>query len=152
MTSLIWMRPPSGIHLSEASAKGYALLRSWEDLAPLEASQLNAVDAVAQQRRGRRLPSHLQAPPVLPDSEPSHQPEASFSEVHGAVLRSSQAFYQWHAKLEALRVSEAEEKYEDYGAALETQRETCQETTRLIHDTLAALNQSVKLFKEAVGR
>lgn len=131
------------MHLGDVAAKGYALLRSWEDLAPLDAEQIAAVETLASHCRVRDLPDHLRDAPSEMAS-----PEAR----EEGVLQSSQAFLQWNAKLEALRVTEAEERVDAYVQALESQMSICQEASALVHNTLAALNQTLKLYKDAVGR
>ena len=135
---------------TDAAAKGYALLRKWEDLSPLDAEQLATIDLIAQRSHTRPLPAHLVSTPT--DRDTSSRQETVSAEETGAVLHNSQAFYQWYAKLEALRVSEAERKYDDYAATLAAQLKTCHDASRLIHDTLTALNQTLKLYKDAVGR
>lgn len=136
--------------LAEASAKGYALLRNWDECAPLDSEQVAAVDLVSSYCRSRSLPDHLSQLPS--EHDPESLPETSFRGEEGEVLSSSQAFLEWYTKLDALRVSEAEKKYEDYAAVLSSQLKTCEDVSQLVHDTLGHLNQTLKLFKDAVGK
>lgn len=73
-------------------------------------------------------------------------------DLEGAVLQSSQNFYQWHAKLEAFRAREAEEKYREYADTLMGHLDSCGRIGVVIDGTVEVLDGVMAYHKDAVGR
>eukprot|EP00210_Caulerpa_lentillifera_P003273 g3124.t1 len=145
-----------------AAARGYEILSSWEQSAPLDSEQLALIDLISKHCQERPLPAHLR-PGVVSETpqrtplEDSTRQEGQAStgdalEMDGVVLHTTQQFYKWYGKLEAVRLSETEEEYKDCAKQLKRQLATCKEAKELIHDTLITLEEIVKLHKDAVGR
>lgn len=68
------------------------------------------------------------------------------------VLQTSQKFYRWHAKLEAVKAREAEEKYREYADTLADHLQTCAQISGVIDDTSQVLDDVLAGHKDAVGR
>lgn len=153
---------PSTGKLVGAAARGYEILSSWEETAPLDSEQLALIEVISKHCQDRPLPPHLTSSP-LPDLPPvpttedptrqdTQQTTGDVLELEGVVLHTTQQFYKWYAKLEALRISETEEEYKECAKHLKQQLTTCKDAKHLIQETLNALDEILRLYKDAVGR
>lgn len=145
-----------------AAARGYEIIRNWEESAPLDSDQLAVIDLIAKHHEERALPPHLVSSAVSEITTPKstdetsrterQQPTEDIVEMDRVVLNTTQEFYKWYGKLEALRVSEAEEQYNECVSQLQSQLQVCQDSKSLIQNTLTALDHILELYKNAVGK
>ncbi|GMH44082.1 hypothetical protein BSKO_12016 [Bryopsis sp. KO-2023] len=149
--------------LKGVASRSYNVASTWEQSAPLTQDQISLIERISGQCAIRPIPQHVsesgaRAPTPGGNLERAGN-EGNGNEIEGfagsvedAVLQTSQNFYQWHAKLEAFRASEAEEKYREYADKLVEQLEACKRVGGVIDDTLTALDGVVSFHKIAVGR
>lgn len=153
--------------LQGTASRSYTVASTWEELAPLTTAQASLIDQLSGQCCLRPLPRHVtvfegdspqekqldeQAKPMRSGGVDNQLDGDAVVDLESAVLKSSQTFYQWHAKLEAFRAREAEEKYREYADTLMGHLDSCGRIETVIDGTVEVLEGVMGYHKDAVGR
>lgn len=147
---------PETSKLLGAASRSYAVASIWEQSAPLTLQETALIDQLSLQCSTRPLPPHVsvEEQPVasVRESKDKSGDVDEGEDLEAAVLQTSQKFYGWHAKLEAVKAREAEEKYREYADTLAGHLETCAQISGVIDDSSRVLEDVLAGHKDAVGR
>ncbi|KAK9101646.1 hypothetical protein Scep_025076 [Stephania cephalantha] len=142
------------VNLPRAVSKGYNFASAWEQNAPLNDQQQEAIALLSQAVADRPFPVNLSQEQI---SGQENGLSVSFKDnslensgAIEAVLVNTHQFYKWFTDLESAMKSETEEKYRHYVTTLTDRIKTCDGILHQVDETLHLFNE-LQLQHQAVA-